>query len=150
MAYTPKYVSLSDVPVQIPDDYSQQQKEDALQSAEASLELDLNDGDEIPSNEVVPSMVTAVKHKATCHLAQGAESPDDVTLGDIDDSGTTMTEYAQAFCDHYDELVDKMLDADILADEGGESTSPYTYSTEKPEDDDNYNEYYDSYHTSTH
>lgn len=146
MAYSPKYVDVFDIPVQIPDDYSQEQKEDALEAAEASLELDLNDGETIPSDEVTPPMVTAAKHKATCHLAQGAESPDDVTLGDVDDSGTTMSEYAQSFCDHYDELVNKMLDANILSDVDGESTAPYTYSTEKPEDENSDA----SYHYSTH
>lgn len=145
MAYEPKYVTISDVPVQIPDDYSQKQKENALEAAEASLELDLNDGETIPSDKIVPSMVTAVKHKATCHLAQGAESADDVTLGDVDDSGTTMTDYAQSFCDHYDEIVEKMLDVDILSDVDGESTAPFTYSTEKSENE-NSNA---SYHYST-
>lgn len=133
MPYTPRYVNLSDVPVQIPDDYSGKEKEDALEVAESTLELDLNEGEQIPDSDVIVPMLTAVKHLATCHLAKGSEHPDDVSLGDLSDTGDTKVSYAQSFCDEYENLVDKIIQSGILEDdEEGESTAPYTYSTDDP------------------
>jgi hypothetical protein len=136
MAYSSRYVSVTDIPVQIPDDYTNSQKEDALEYAEATLELDLNEGDEIPSEVVSVLMRAAVKQLATCQLAKGAEDPNDITLGDLEDGGDTKVEYAQSFCDEYDKIVDKIIDSGILEesdlDGEGESNSPFVYTTEDP------------------
>lgn len=136
MAYSPKYITLDDIPVQIPDDYSSQEKQDALEYAETIAELDLYNGDEIPQEVINTRLQAAVKQKATCELAKGSEHPDDVALGDLDDSGSTKVDYSiQAFCDRYEELVDAILDSggvDPESDED-ESMSPYTYSTSKPD-----------------
>lgn len=135
MAYDPKYVTISDVPVQIPDDYSAEEKEDALEYAEASLELDLNDGSVIPQGELTSMMKAAIKQLATCQLAKGAEHPDDISLGDLEDTGTTKVDYAQSFCDEYENIVDKLIDSGVLDDitGGGESSAtPYVYNTKDP------------------
>lgn len=133
MAYTPKYVRIDSVPVQIPDDYTNSEKEDALEYAESSLELDLNDGEVISQGNVTTMMESAVKQLATCQLAKSAEDPDDITLGDLEDTGSTKIEYAESFCDEYEKIVDKLLNAGILEGSGGESTSPYVYSTSDPD-----------------
>ncbi|AGM11344.1 hypothetical protein M199_gp014 [Halogranum tailed virus 1] len=134
MAYDPQYVSIDDVPVQIPDDYSPSEKEDALEYAEASLELDLNDGAAIPSGSVSAMMKAAVKQLATCQLAKGAEHPDDITLGDLNDTGDTKVSYAESFCDEYEKIVDKLVNSGALEDlePDGQSTSPYVYNTDDP------------------
>jgi len=136
MAYSSRYVSVTDIPVQIPDDYTNNQKEDALEYAEATLELDLNDGEEIPSEVVSVLMRAAVKQLATCQLAKGAEDPNDITLGDLEDAGDTKVEYAQSFCDEYDTIVGKIIDSGILEetdlDDEGASNSPFVYTTEDP------------------
>lgn len=134
MAYSPRYVSVHDIPVQIPDDYTNKEKEDALEYAEASLELDLNNGEVIPVKERMVIMESAIKQLATCHLAKSAEDPDDVTLGDIEDSGDAKISYADSFCDQYDETIDRIINSGILEkDGGGESNSPHTYTTGYPE-----------------
>lgn len=138
MAYSPKYVQVDDVPVQIPDDYDDHEKLDAIEVAESSLELDLNEGIKIPSDKVRPVMRTAIKQKATCELAKGAEHPDDAALTDLSTTGSDKAEYAaEAFCQRYDELINKILDSDLLVDLGleGESTDPYVYSTDDPTHD---------------
>lgn len=134
MAYDPKYVTISDVPVQIPDDYSAEEKEDALEYAEASLELDLNDGSVIPQSQLSSMMKAAVKQLATCQLAKGAEHPDDISLGDLEDTGNTKVDYAQSFCDEYEKIVDKLIASGALSDLGpsGQSNDPYVYNTKDP------------------
>lgn len=129
MAYSPRYVPREDVPVQIPDDYNEREKNAALEFAESSIELDLNDGETIPDDKVTPLVKSAVKQKATCELAKGADAPDDVKLGDLSDEGTNKVDFAESFCDRYDELVSKLLGSGLF----GESTDPYVYSTKKPE-----------------
>lgn len=137
MAYSPRYVQVSDVPVQIPDDYEDFEKLDAIEFAESSLELDLNEGDAIPDQYLTSSMRAAVKQKATCELAKGAEHPDDTALTDLSSTGADKAEYAaEAFCQRYDELIDKIIDSDQLDDLSGESTDPYVYSTSDPTPDD--------------
>lgn len=128
MAYSPRYVDRGEVPVQIPDDYTDREKNAALEFAESSIDLDINDGDTLDAELVTPLVKSAVKQKATCELAKGAQDPDSVTLGDLSDQGTTKTDYAQSFCDRYDEIVAKLLSTDKY----GESTDPYVYTTSKP------------------
>lgn len=127
MTYSPRYVNRQDVPVQIPDDYTDRQKNAALEFAESSIELDLNDGDTLPSEKVKPLVRAAIKQKATCELAKAADDPNSTRLGDISDSGTNKTDFAQSFCDRYDEMVAKILQSGVF----GESTDPYTYTTHK-------------------
>lgn len=134
MAYSPKYVNLEDVPVrQVPDDYDKSEKEDALEFAESSLELDVYDGKTIPASDRIPQIVAAVKQKATCELVKGAEDPTSTKLGDLADDGSNKTDYADSFCDRYDEIVDKINEAGVLGEAGGQLTSPYTYTTSSPD-----------------
>lgn len=132
MSYSPRYVSVDDVPVQIPDDYSEEEKEDALELAEATLDVDLNDGEAIEQSKVTVMMKVAVKQLATCQLAKGSEHPDDISLGDLDDTGDTKVRYAQSFCDAYEETIDKLKQSGAVDDLGGNTTSPFTYSTSDP------------------
>lgn len=135
MTYSPKYISLDDIPVQIPDDYSDQEKYEALELAESSLEADINGGNAIPQSELTPLMEAALKQKGTCELAKGSEHPDDVALSDLDDTGSTKIDYAnEGFCDEYENIVDKILATDTWSDTGT-STDPYVYSTKKPVDE---------------
>lgn len=136
MAYSPKYVNLEEVPVrQVPDDYDKCEKEDALEFAESSLELDVYDGETIPEEDRTSSVVAAVKQKATCELVKGAEDPTSTKLGDLADDGSNKTDYANSFCDRYDEIVDKINESGVLGEEGGQLTSPYVYSTSNPDRD---------------
>jgi hypothetical protein len=145
MTYSPQYVTFEEIPVQIPDDYSDDEKASALEFAETSVELDLNDGDSIPNdvlNEASVMIHSAVKQKATCELAKGAEHPDDTALTDLSDTGADKADYAaDAFCDRYDELVDKITDSGILGEDSSGDTSPYVYSTSDPTPDDEYQEH---------
>ena len=129
MTYSPRYVNRQDVPVQIPDDYSEREKNAALEMAESSIDLDLNDGEQLPTEKVTPLVKSAIKQKATCELAKGAEDPNSTQLGDLSDDGTNKSDYAQTFCDRYDEMVAKILQSGIF----GESTDPYSYTTSIPE-----------------
>lgn len=145
MAYSPTYVALEDIPVQIPDDYSNREKTAALEFAESSAELDLADGSPIPQQALDDAGVmirSAIKQKATCELAKGAEHPDDTALTDLSDTGSDKAEYAaEAFCDRYDELIDKIMDSGILGEDSAGDTSPYVYSTSDPTPDDEYQDY---------
>jgi len=136
MDYSPKYVDLSEVPVrQVPDDYDDGEKADALEFAETSMELDVYDGESIPIDDQIPQVIAAIKQKATCELVKGAEDPTSTKLGDLEDGGTNKTDYANSFCDRYDEIVDKINDSGILGEESGQSTSPYIYTTSNPDGD---------------
>lgn len=139
MTYSPKYIGYDEIPVQVPDEYSKKEKGMALELAESSLELDLNDGSAIKSDDFTSLMSAAVKQKATCELVKGADDPNDVTLGDLDDDGTTKQDYSEVFCDRYDEIVLKLQRAGVL--EGGTNKQePYTYTTSDPTPDDRYQE----------
>lgn len=139
MTYSPKYIGYDEIPVQIPDEYSKKEKGMALELAESSLELDLNDGDAIPSGELTSMMAASIKQKATCELAKGADDPNDVTLGDLSDDGTTKQDYSQIFCDRYDEIVGKLQRAGVL-EGGANQQDPYVYSTSDPTPSDKYQE----------
>lgn len=132
--YSPKYTTIDEVPVrQVPDDYDDGEKADALEFAEASAELDLYDGEEIPSEDVIPQVITAIKQKATCELVKGAEDPTSMRLGDLEDNGTNKQDYAGSFCDSYDEIVEKINNSGILGEESGQTTDPYVYTTSDPD-----------------
>jgi hypothetical protein len=145
MAYSPQYVTFQDIPVQIPDDYSEREKAAALEFAESSVELDVTDGDPIPQDVLADAGVmirSAIKQKATCELAKGAEHPDDTALTDLSDTGSNKADYAaEAFCDRYDELVDKITSSGLITDDSPSSQSPYVYSTADNSPQDRYQEY---------
>lgn len=123
---------MNEIPVQIPDDYSQSQKLDALETAETSIELDLKRGNDLTADEVDHQSVrTAIKQKATCELIKGAPHPDDVSLGDLEDSGDTKMDFARSFCETYQDLVEDILDSDIITDVN--RLDPYSYTTKKPQ-----------------
>lgn len=127
--YTPQYVTVSDIPMQIPDDYTDAQKFDALEVAEAEAELDLNDGaslNDVPAT-IMPKVRTAIKQKATAELAEGAEDPNDVTLGDLSDDGTTKQDYADQYHEQYESLIAKIRNSDVLNDTDDDSA--YVYNT---------------------
>lgn len=129
MSYNPQYITLTSIPVQIPDDYTDKQKRQSLEVAEGEAELDLNDGkslDEFPAT-IMPKIKTAIKQKATAELAEGAESPNDVTLGDISDDGTNKQDYAEVFHKEYERLITKIRNSDALDDD--QDDSAYVYNT---------------------
>lgn len=144
MTYSPQYITFEEIPVQIPDDYSDDEKAAALEFAESSAELDINDGSPIPQetlNNAGIMIQSAIKQKATCELAKGAEHPDDTALTDLSDTGADKADYAfEAFCDRYDELVDKITNSGLIGDDEAGSTAPYVYSTSDPTPDDDYQE----------
>jgi len=145
MSYSPKYVQFDDIPVQIPDDYSNKEKQAALEFAEATAELDLNEGEDLPGQAMtnLGTMIrAAIKQKATCELAKGSEHPDDVALTDLADDGSTKSDYAaDAFCDRYDELIDKLRDSGLFGEDSAGDTSPFVYSTGDPTPRDEYKDY---------
>ena len=133
MAYSPKYIEIQDVPLrQVPDDYSDAAKEDAIEFAESSVELDVFNGKRIPNQNVNQMVRAAVKQKATCELVKGAQDPTSTKLGDLADDGTTKGDYANTFCDRYQEIVEKINRTDALPDSGSQ-TNPFVYSTSDPD-----------------
>jgi len=134
MAYTPKYISLDDVPVrQVPDDYDDREKKDAIETAETSIELDVYDGETVPQADRTQHVLNAIKQKATCELVKGSEDPTSTRLGDLTDDGTTKSDYANTFCQTYDQMVEKINESGLLGEESGDVTSPYIYTTSNPD-----------------
>lgn len=108
--YQPKYVdSLYDVPISGPDDYSDEDKRKALFHAEAQLELDVNDGEEIANGDIVDAHRVAAMNLATHILTHSAEDPADVTLGDMASGGGNLVEYSSRYLEAYNMLVDKIV-----------------------------------------
>jgi len=134
MTYSPRYIELHDVPVrQVPDDYSDSAKEDAIEFAESSLELDVYNGKPIPQEKINSMIIAAVKQKATCELVKGTQDPTSAKLGDLSDDGTNKSDYADTFCDRYKEITNKINTTNVLP-ESGSRTEPYVYSTSNPND----------------
>lgn len=106
--YDPKYVSIDDVPISGPDNYTSAEKRKAIFNAESSLELDVNNGQMIESGEVLPAHRSAVMNLATHVLTHAAEEPSNVTLGDMADDGGTITEYSSRYLDEYNRLVSEL------------------------------------------
>lgn len=118
--YDPKYLgSLDDVPISGPDDYTASEKRQAIYHAESSLELDTNTGDEIDQSNLTNAHLSAVMNLATHVLTHAAEEPSDVTLGDMADGGSTITEYSSRYLDEYKRLVDRIAETGV----GGGSSS---------------------------
>lgn len=129
MAYSPRYINLEDIPVQVPDEYSDKEKLDALHTAESSLEIDVNDGEQIPEDDIVSIIRAAIRQKATCELIKGASHPNDVKLGDLQDP-TGRQDLAMTFCERYEEMVAKINESGLI--DSTQSKKPYTYTTRKP------------------
>lgn len=110
--YTPSYVSFDDVPIAGPDTYDQPEKERAVWSAEGNLEADVNDGQPLEDPEKIHAF--AVSCFATHVLTGGAEAPEDVTLGDINDG--QVADYARTYMDLYRHAINSINRSD---DEGG-------------------------------
>ena len=106
--YAPKYIDLEDVPVAGPDEYSDGAKRKALFEAEATLELDVNDGMEIEQSELNDAHRAAVMNLGTHILTHSAGSPDDVTLGDMADGGGQSMDYASKYLERYERLIEKI------------------------------------------
>lgn len=130
MPYSPKYVNLNDVPVQIPDEFDSRQKQEALEIAESELEADVNNGERLDPSNNISIVRTAIKQKATCELLRGATHHNEVKLGDLE-QGDGRLEYAQSFCQAYEDLIAKILKRGLL-DDSGPSNRPYSYTTSPP------------------
>ena len=106
--YAPKYIELEDVPVAGPDDYTDSAKRRALFEAESTLELDVNDGQEITEGNLISAHRAAVMNLGTHILTHSAHSPDDVTLGDMADDGGQSMDYSSKFLERYERLIEKI------------------------------------------
>lgn len=115
--YTPIYIGIDDVPLEINDSYDTPDKREALFQAETKLELDRNGGEPIPTDRITPAHQTAVANLATHYLTRGAVSNDDVTLGDLGDDGDQRESHSTQYKDAYDEFIDAMSEIG----EGGQS-----------------------------
>ena len=126
MSYSPRYINFTDIPVQVPDEYSDEEKLDALHTAESSLEIDVNDGEQLEEDEIVSIVRSAIRQKATCELIKGASHPNDVKLGDLQDS-TGREDLAMTFCERYEEMVAKINESGLI--DSTQTKKPYTYTT---------------------
>lgn len=139
MTYQPKYIGLTDIPVQIPDDYSDSEKRDAVEFAESMLELDVNDAATIKQTDVTPYHTTALKQLATSELAKGAEDNDDVALQDLEDGGTTKSQYSRdSFKSRYEDIVTGIRKA-----VNSQSTGVYVRNTTASENWYDWDKYFD-------
>lgn len=109
--YQPKYVELEDVPLSGPDEYSSEEKRKALFHAEASLELDVNNGSPFELDEISNSHRSAIINLATHVLTHAAEEPSDVTIGDMQSGGGTITEYSSRYLDEYQRIVEGLVES---------------------------------------
>jgi len=138
MTYQPKYIELPDIPVQIPDDYDDSEKRDAVELAESMLELDINDAAEIKQADVTPYHIAAVKQLATSELAKGAEDNDDVALQDLGDGGNTKSQYSRdSFKARYEDIVEGIQKAI-----NSQSTGVYVRNTTASEDWHDWDRYF--------
>lgn len=138
MTYQPKYIELPDIPVQIPDDYDESEKRDAVEFAESMLELDINDAAVIKQADVTPYHVAAVKQLATSELAKGAEDNDDVALQDLEDGGNTKSQYSRdSFKARYEDIVEGIQKA-----VNSQSTGVYVRNTTASEDWHDWDRYF--------
>lgn len=129
--YQPTYVSLSAVPIQEEDVYSETDKREALFNAESELELDVNDGLEIPEEERATAHRNAVLNLATYHLTKGAIAPNNATLGDMADGGGQAKEHANTYLDTYERIIDGIQHADD--EQGGSKHASVSVNTRDPD-----------------
>lgn len=119
MADIYRYATKSDVPLTGPDPYTAADKDAVIESANARLEADVNDGQLIESPEEIHSH--AVAAYATYLLSIGPKSPDSATLGDLADEGPRRMNFAEQLYQIYTDCVDSISKAS--GDEGwGEPT----------------------------
>jgi hypothetical protein len=109
--YTPTYIELDDVPVSGPDQYEAEAKRKAIYHAEASMELDVNNGESIAQSDVTNAHKSAVMHLATHMLTHAAGDPSDITLGDMASGGGQTTEYSSRYLDEYQRLVEGLVES---------------------------------------
>jgi hypothetical protein len=122
-SYVPTYVDLDDVPVTGPDEYEDGPKRVAIFKAESRLELDVNGGEEIPTDERINAHRVAVMDLATHVLTHGANDPSDVTLGDMASGGGAQNEYSSRFLEEYNSIVESLLETSAGSDSGNYSTA---------------------------
>lgn len=134
--YEPSYIDLDDVPISGPDEYDSQQKRLAIFHAESSLELDVNSGKPIASDNVVGAHKAAVMNLATHVLTHAAEDPSNTTIGDMADDGGTITEYSSRYLDEYERLVDKLIESGVGSGDGGSGYGNFAITVNSGEDYD--------------
>lgn len=137
--YDPRYVSLEDVPLSGPDDYDSTRKRKALFHAESSMELDVGDGTPIEDDEVTNAHRSAVMNLATHVLTHAAEEPSDVTIGDMDSGGGTVTDYSSRYLEEYQRLAESLRDAGA----GGHGNFSVASNTGADDDTNRYAEQFD-------
>lgn len=136
--YDPKYVGLEDIPLSGPDDYSAEEKRKALFHAEASLELDVNNGSEFVLTDITNSHQAAVINLATHVLTHAAEEPSDVTIGDMQSGGGTITEYSSRYLDEYMRIVEGLIES------GSGGHGNFSIAVNSGADRDRYRDKYES------
>jgi len=134
--YEPVYVDLDDIPLSGPDDYAVEEKRKALFHAESSMELDVNNGDPVKPENLSNSHRSAVMNLATHVLTHAAEEPSDVTIGDMQDGGGTITEYSSRYLEEYQRIVKALRESGS----GGHGNFAIAVNT----DDDRYEDTYDT------
>lgn len=111
-SYTSQYgVDFDDMPVSGPDDFTLSEKRRALFEAESQLELDVNNNEQIKQDDLTNAHTSAILNYATFKLTSQAESPSDVTLGDLVDGGDQIDQYSQQFLDSYKNIVDDIRES---------------------------------------
>jgi hypothetical protein len=138
--YQPKYVELEDVPLSGPDDYSSEEKRKALFHAEASLELDVNNGTPFEPDEITNSHRSAVINLATHVLTHAAEEPSDVTIGDMQSGGGTVTEYSSRYLDEYQRIIEGLIESGS----GGHGNFTVAVNSGVSSESDRYDDTYDT------
>jgi len=134
-AYEPTYVDVTDVPIEVEDRYSTDQKREALYQAETDLEIDRNAGYGIPSEDITKTHKKAVLNLATYYLVRSATSNADVTLGDLDDGGEQTKRHAEQYKETYLDCLDQLAEAGAEGQPGtymgaqGDAGGPQTVNT---------------------
>ena len=109
--YDPRYIGIDDVPIEVADSYSIEDKREALFQAESRAELDRNGSEQFDPEDVTPILQTAIANLATHHLTRGAVANDDVTLGDLGDGGDQRKTHADQFKETYDDIIEALAES---------------------------------------
>lgn len=112
--YEPRYVDLGDVPIEVQDSYSPEDKREALFQAESQIDSDragrltlLDDETE----DITNLHIVAIINLATHYLVRSATSNQDVTLGDLDDGGEQTKRHADEYKLAYDEIIEQLAES---------------------------------------
>ena len=108
--YEPHYVAVDSVPIEIPDEYSEGRKREALFQAESRLELERNGGKRIEDEDVTAIHQSAVANLATYHLARSATDNSNITLGDLDDGGDQKERHAEQYLETYNDHIELLAE----------------------------------------